>query len=212
MQVKIRLDKNSGHIQIPIYVNEKGPYYFTLDTGAGATAVSKTLTENLKLSLSPDNRAKAVGVGGSAPVPVMRSTVDQLRIGSEILENENVVVLDFESIFGAMWTSSGLIGQSILKNYKVTINYRDLILNLDRNHDLRSEEDVLIDWVPFKYVGNTHIIAVPVHINNKGPYDLILDTGSSGTILSPKLVAELGLEQNSTEIEEDQKKKGVDVC
>ncbi|MHA2328958.1 MAG: aspartyl protease family protein, partial [Candidatus Hodarchaeales archaeon] len=174
---------------------------FTLDTGAGLTTVSKNLITNLGMPLIADDKVKAVGAGGS--VPVMRSKVDHFRIGSEALENEKVMVIDFESIFGSRWASSGLIGQSFLKNYRVTINYKDSNLELQQN--LRSEVDEMIDWVPFRYLENTHIITVPVYINNEGPYDFILDTGSSGTILSPNLVSKLGLKRNLTEIEKNVK-------
>ncbi len=210
MQVQFKIEENSGHIHVPIYVNESGPYYFTLDTGAGMTTVSKTLIEKLGMPLLTDDKLKAAGVGGS--VSVMKSKLNHLRIGSDVLENENVAVLDFESIFGPMWTSSGLIGHSILKNYRVTIDYRDSTIDLNRDQNLRSEGDELTNWVPLKYVEDTHIIVVPVHINNKGPYDFILDTGSSGTILSPNLVAKLGLDHKSTETTHDDGSEDVNAC
>lgn len=210
MQVQFKIEENSGHIHVPIYVNETGPYYFTLDTGAGLTTVSKALIEKLGMPLLTDDKIKAAGVGGS--VSVMKSSLNHLRIGSEVLENENVAVLDFESIFGPMWTSSGLIGHSILKNFRVTIDYKDSTISLKRNQSFRSEGDHLINWVPFKYLEDTHIIIVPVHINKKGPYDFILDTGSSGTILSPNLVTKLGLDHKSSETTHDHSSEDVNAC
>ena len=38
--------------------------------------------------------------------------------------------------------------------------------------------------VPFDYVPNSSLIVVPVMINKHGPYKLLLDTGTTRTILS----------------------------
>jgi predicted aspartyl protease len=43
---------------------------------------------------------------------------------------------------------------------------------------------------------------VPVYINGRGPYPLILDTGSSGIVITPKVATELALE--ATPPQEDQ--------
>ena len=46
--------------------------------------------------------------------------------------------------------------------------------------------------VPFKFIADS-MIAIPVSINGAGPFRLLLDTGSTNTILSHKLVAQLSL-------------------
>jgi predicted aspartyl protease len=47
--------------------------------------------------------------------------------------------------------------------------------------------------VPFKFILNTALIAVPVHVNGQGPYTFLFDTGASNTILSQKVADALKL-------------------
>ena len=49
--VKIRFGLKPGinHVFIPVYVNGKGPYDFTLDTGAQKTTISSALVDELGL-------------------------------------------------------------------------------------------------------------------------------------------------------------------
>ena len=39
----------------------------------------------------------------------------------------------------------------------------------------------------------SHVVVVPVHLNGRGPFDLVLDTAATFTTLDPGLAAELGL-------------------
>ena len=54
--------------------------------------------------------------------------------------------------------------------------------------------------VPFDYVPNSSLIVVPVMINKHGPYKLLLDTGTTRTILSAKVADKLGLPKGRIEM------------
>ncbi|MHA2501014.1 MAG: retroviral-like aspartic protease family protein, partial [Candidatus Hodarchaeales archaeon] len=58
MEIDFKLLEGINHIQIPIYVNEEGPFDFTLDTGATATSLSKNLVEKLGIETYPDEQSK----------------------------------------------------------------------------------------------------------------------------------------------------------
>ena len=47
--------------------------------------------------------------------------------------------------------------------------------------------------VGFNYVANTSLVVVPVMINDHGPYQFLLDTGSNKTVLSAKVADNLGI-------------------
>ncbi|MCK5152283.1 MAG: retropepsin-like domain-containing protein, partial [Candidatus Thorarchaeota archaeon] len=48
-------------------------------------------------------------------------------------------------------------------------------------------------WVDFEYVEDTHLVTVPTYINGKGPFHLVVDTGSGGTVITPSAAERLGL-------------------
>ena len=48
-------------------------------------------------------------------------------------------------------------------------------------------------WLDFNYVNDTHLVGVPTIINGQDPIDLVLDTGSPPTILTPSAAKTLGL-------------------
>jgi predicted aspartyl protease len=182
---------NSGHPQIPVYVNGTGPFTFTLDTGASTTTISKSLANSLGIETHMVENAKASGVGGGQ-LSVETAKVERLSIGSETYENLEVMILNLDSVFGSNnCCNRGVIGHSTLKNFRVSVDYRTKLLKFEQKDDEDTSEDDEIDWIDFDYIVD-HLIGVPVHVNGKGPFDFVLDTGSGGDVLTPKLAEELG--------------------
>lgn len=57
-----------------------------------------------------------------------------------------------------------------------------------------NQERVVRESIPFRFAGGqSPLILVPVHVNDKGPYEFILDTGASYCLLSPELAEILGV-------------------
>ena len=54
--------------------------------------------------------------------------------------------------------------------------------------------------VAFNYVADTSLVAVPVMINNHGPYRFLLDTGANKTVLSAKVADDLGIPKGRIEM------------
>lgn len=203
MELKVKVDKDSGHIHLPVYVNGQGPFDFALDTGAAMTTISKSLAGKLGIKTYEAKKRKATGVGGNL-VDVMAAKADQLRIGAEEFQNREVAVIDFDSIFGRGRFAPGVIGHDILKDYVLSVNYHAREIAFDKAPRANLGRDNGIEWIDFRYAGDTHLVAVPVHINGEGPFELVLDTGSSGTVITPTLAKELGLAQSSPPCLEDQ--------
>ncbi|MFW9807392.1 MAG: retropepsin-like aspartic protease, partial [Candidatus Thorarchaeota archaeon] len=55
-----------------------------------------------------------------------------------------------------------------------------------------SEQD--LNWTPFKYIKDSHLVGVPVYINGNGPYDFVLDTGAGNTVITPELASKIELD------------------
>ena len=52
--------------------------------------------------------------------------------------------------------------------------------------------------VKFRLAGGAQpLILLPIHVNGGGPFDFILDTGTSTTVITPELAKELGVETSS---------------
>ncbi|MHA2003099.1 MAG: aspartyl protease family protein [Candidatus Thorarchaeota archaeon] len=193
MQMKIQLGKDSGHPHVPVMINGQGPFTFVLDTGASMTTISKSLVDQLGIQTYEGEKKGAVGVGGNE-VSVKTALLETFEIGGLAHQDEEVGVIDFESIFGSQGHCGyGVIGHSILKNYKVRVHYGSLFLRMEKSNGYLSDDK--LEWIPFNYLADTHLIGVPVFINGKGPIDHILDTGSSGNVMTPSVAVELGVSE-----------------
>ncbi|MFW9963962.1 MAG: aspartyl protease family protein [Candidatus Sifarchaeia archaeon] len=188
--MKIKLGEESGHPHIPVMINGKGPFTFVLDTGASVSTLSKSLAEELGISTYEGDKKKAAGVGGKI-IPIQTARLDTLEIGTLSLKDEEVGVMDFQAC-----GTSGVIGYSTLKDYTMRLHYGSLDLTLEKRNGGDPKDS--LDWISFKYLQDSHLIGVPVHINNHGPFDFILDTGSSGNVMTPLNAKEIGVPDMSS--------------
>ncbi|MFW9830489.1 MAG: aspartyl protease family protein [Candidatus Thorarchaeota archaeon] len=190
--MKMKLGKDSGHIHLPVYLNEKGPFDFTLDTGAGMTVISKALADQLGIKTYQGSKTKAAGVGGKT-VPVKSAMMQSLRIGKATFTDKEIVVIDLGPNPETLCGTPGVIGHDILQDYILEIDYRAKTVTFDKHLNPQIIEKNGVEWIHFQYVKDTHLMRIPVHINDKGPFEIILDTGASGTVITPSLAAQLGI-------------------
>lgn len=110
-------------ILLETMVDDKGPFRFLLDTGAGVTIISPESAK--KLDIKPDNQDKpdkATGAGGN--VEIQFGTVKSLKVGETQLDGLNVGIMDLTGISKAIETDvDGIIGYNFLKKFRVTIDY-----------------------------------------------------------------------------------------
>jgi predicted aspartyl protease len=104
-------------------------------------------------------------------------------------DKDEVYVLDLDAILRDACNREGVLGYSTLKLCMMSLSYNRQRFKLSREnspHDL--------NWSPFVYIKESHLVGVPVHINGKGPYDFVLDTGAGNTVVTPEMAATIGLE------------------
>lgn len=100
---------------VPVMIDGRGPYRFMIDTGAQATVVTRTLSDELKLR--PLGRATVVGMASSASVDMVR--LDGLEFAARVFDGLNVPLLEAQHI-GA----DGILGLDSLQNLRVLIDFR----------------------------------------------------------------------------------------
>ncbi len=104
-------------IVVPVMLNEQGPFYFLLDTGATRTVIAKTAVTRLALQTDEQRRVAIRGVSGVVRVPTV--VMQSLHVGA--LQNNQVrmPVLSGLVLDGV----DGILGVDILGDTKVTADF-----------------------------------------------------------------------------------------
>lgn len=186
METEVEIEVGTQHVQVPVRVNGKGPFTFTLDTGASVTSISKRIAEELGIETRASSRSEARGVGGGIP---MQYADVEIGLGTLEFEKDEVYVLDFDAIFKGLGTRDGAFGFTTLNQCTMSLNYNTKSFKLSKGG---SERD--LKWTSFEYIKDSHLVGVPVHINGKGPFDFVLDTGAGNTCITPELATQIGLD------------------
>ena len=108
-------------VVVPVFVNEKGPYDFALDTGASSTVISLELAAEFGIATEKISRLTAGGGNGS----VSRVQLSSLAVGAARQENLAAAASDFLTKLNAELGSKlqGIVGYDFLRHYRVTLDY-----------------------------------------------------------------------------------------
>jgi len=178
-------------ILLPIHVNDRGPFDFILDTGAGTSLVSIDLASELNLKTIGSKHGQTAG----GKVAVSLAKVDSIRAGEIKLENVDVGIVYLSQIGGSVGAKiDGDLGYNFLKHFRVTIDYRDLVLRLDDPKRIESFVRGAQTEVPVRLANPAKpLLLVDVHANGRGPFQFAIDTGTSTTAIAPELVQQLDI-------------------
>jgi predicted aspartyl protease len=178
-------------ILLPIHVNDRGPFDFILDTGAGTSLVSIDLARELNLKTIGSKHGQTAG----GKVAVSLAKVDSIRAGEIKLENVDVGIVDLSQIGGSVGAKiDGDLGYNFLKHFRLTIDYRDLVLRLDDPKRIESFVRGAQTEVPVRLANPAKpLLLVDVHANGRGPFQFAIDTGTSTTAIAPELVQQLDI-------------------
>jgi len=116
-------------VVVPVFVNEKGPYDFALDTGASSTLISLELAAEFGLATEKISQLTAGGGNGI----VSRVRLGSLSVGAVRQENLAAAASDFLMQLNAELGSKlqGIVGYDFLRFYRVTLDYPRAALNLE---------------------------------------------------------------------------------
>ncbi|NHJ39208.1 MAG: hypothetical protein FK731_04185 [Asgard group archaeon] len=186
MELEIKLDPQTRHIHLPVNINNEGPFYFTLDTGAVATTVTPKLLEKFGIEAYDDGLPSI-----SKPnIPHKYAKLPRFSIGQIAIDNEEVIVTDLKALLrGCAGDLHSVLGHTTLKNFVMTLNYQSKKFKLEKSI---TKSDIV--WLDFNYLEGTHLITIPITINGEGPYPFVLDTGAGGTVVTFDFATKLGIE------------------
>lgn len=100
---------------VPVYLSNRGPYQFVVDTGANRTVVALETASACRLI--PDGTASVHGIAGAQPSALVK--VPRLRVGQVFSNN-----LSLPSLPKGSLGADGLLGVDVLHSRRVRLDFR----------------------------------------------------------------------------------------
>ena len=129
-ETKLAMDVDEeGHVYFRVKVLGKGPFWFCLDTGAEAAALTPTAAK--VLGLHGQGAVQAEGVGEKSEM-AQAVRVDRLEIGAAWVRNQTFWAIPGLDVIGDIQGEpcAGILGANLFKRFVVRIDYgkRELTL------------------------------------------------------------------------------------
>lgn len=122
---------------------------FIFDTGASITAISKSVSKLIGAVPTGDS---VIGRGNiNTSISLDKSRINSCKIGSTIIENISVLVVNDENLdfgldeSGNRLMVNGFLGWDIIQNFKWTIDHKSESIIIEKSTDLIDIEGCL-DW------------------------------------------------------------------
>jgi predicted aspartyl protease len=179
-------------ILLPVQVNDRGPFDFILDTGAGTSLLSTEVAKELDIKVIGLKEGQSAG----GEVSVLLAKVDSLTVAETKLEDVDVGIVDLSHIAKTIGARiDGDLGYNFLKHFRVTIDYRDSLLRLEDPKRLDSFARGTMTETPIRLANPAKpLILVEIYANGRGPFQFAIDTGTSTTVIAPELAQVLGVQ------------------
>ena len=176
--VSFRLVKNL--VIIPIYINEKGPFNFILDTGVDPLIITDSSIVDSR-QLTNLRRVKINGNGEGDEITAYISNNITAKVGEASMKHIPTVILK-EDVFNLSsylgMKIHGLIGYNFFNSFIVKINYSQLRVSFSLPQNRKK-----ITWskLDLEFLGNKPYINVDLQVSNLGNIKakLIIDCGAS---------------------------------
>src|SRR5260370_7603082 len=108
-------------ILVPVHVNDRGPFDFILDTGAGTSLLASDLATQLGLKTISSKEGQSAG----GKVSVSLAKVDSLAAGEAKLGDVDVGIVDLSHIGKTIGARiDGALGSNFLKHFRFTFDSR----------------------------------------------------------------------------------------
>ena len=167
-------------IVIPVYINNKGPYNFILDTGVSPLLITDpSILDTVDRSLW--RPIKISGLGRGDQIEAFSSNTIDVDVGASRMDNVPAAILksDIFNLSNFLGIHvHGLIGYYFLNSFKVSLNYPAHKMTFYR-HEVKTKTKGFA--VPMELILNKPYLQLPVMSPNLGLFDarLLMDSGAS---------------------------------
>lgn len=179
--IATRMDP-AGRVLVPVRINERGPYYLVVNTGASTVALSAHAARSLNLPLENEPCIVVHGVTGSLSVPVVRVT--SVQLGGWMIPTTTMPI--FGDVFEGADGMLGLMGL-VSGQVHMDLRRRQLILS---NMGMRNRASPSAASLPME-VSQSRLIVVEATVMGT-LVKAIIDTGAQSTIGNLPLQHALG--------------------
>lgn len=173
--VAVPLERAGEVLLVPVQINGRDAGRFLVDTGAEGNLIDREVAAELGLPWVW--QLKAVGVGGSRPLPVRR--VRSMSLGEVALQSHVLGELDFAPVSdGLRVRIGGCLGAASLSRVPVTLDFREATLTFHDPSGFRPPPDA--QEHPMRVVDGQPFVLGVVNERYKGWF--LLDTGYTGAV------------------------------
>ncbi len=164
---------------VPLFINDRGPFYFILDSGVNTTILTEPMIAHL-LNLQIEESILIYGLGGEGIVEAALASNVKISMRGITGKNQNLIVipeniLSFSEVFG--FPVYGIIGYDFLKHFPVQISYATQTIRIYQEPNYRIDRRSKV--IPFQLV-------------NGKPYLESTIVGFNGDSLTTYLLFDLG--------------------
>ncbi len=190
--VPIPFSLKRGIPEIEVIINDSVKASFVIDTGADHIYIDKTFAEKHGL-LSGHMQPMRPTRGAQGATEAKLFSVESLKFGEHAFTDISMVAIDLVSQIKdtSMGYPDGILGSNFLRTFPFILDYVHYQIRF-----LDKRKLAVSTVVPFEM--HRHFIIVMASINDSVKTKMILDTGSSYTILTPKLAKRLGFASNDS--------------
>jgi predicted aspartyl protease len=179
-------------ILLPVHVNDRGPFEFILDTGAGTSLLSSELATELDVKVIGSKEGQSAG----GKVSVSLAKIDSMAVGETKLRDVDVGIVDLAEIGKTIGAKiDGDLGYNFLKHFRITIDYLDCTIRFEDPKRVERFGAHVKTEVPIRLADSAKpLILIDTYANGRGPFQFAIDTGTSTTAIAPQLASQLGVD------------------
>ncbi|MEY2440026.1 MAG: hypothetical protein QOI34_1411 [Verrucomicrobiota bacterium] len=183
-------------ILVPVKVNDRGPFEFILDTGAGTSLLSTELAKELQVKIVGSKEGQSAG----GKISVSLAKLDSLSVSEARLTDLDVGIVDLSHVGKTIGAKiDGDLGYNFLRHFRLAIDYSKCEIVFDDPKRFDRVKSSASTEVPMRLASPAKpLILVEVHANRRGPFQFAIDTGTSTTAITPELAKELGVTSSPT--------------
>jgi len=179
--MRFEFAKKAPLVVVEARLNSKGPFKFIVDTASSVTVVGREaakalgIHQNSNSAISGCCSSKMLAVGSMQIGETHKSKVPIVLGNLSRLSEETGTRLD------------GIIGSPFMKDYQVVIDYprREIAFEQSGKEHRRPTK--------FRLVSNANFIVAETKLNEKGPFNFLVDTGATKTVVTKKIGQIFGL-------------------